>query len=158
MNQKRTILGLIIGLPILLIGLFFINSAVYPFTSKDPNFADVEAAFDKLQFPSDWQEIKSTENRGIAGRQCEQFNTSGCFHKGKSFSFTDYDLTRSKLVEVLKVSGGCDTVSEEMVPEGNSNTTPMTLLSVRCVAGDGIYFTGSASKERKVVGVSATTY
>ncbi len=130
MNQKRTILGIIIGLPILLIGLFFINSAVYPFTSKDPNFADVEAAFSKLQFPSDWQEIKSTENRGIAGRQCYQFNSSGCFHKSKTFKVsTDVSLDE---VEGFFKSSGCQTVSRsDATQEGESKMT----TNLRCDIG-----------------------
>lgn len=137
MNQKRKILGLIIGLPVLLIGLFFINSAVYPFTSKDPNYADVEAAFDKLQFPSDWQEIKSTENRGIAGRQCDQFNTSGCFHKSKTFKLpSGTDVSR---VEEFYKNSGCGSITRTDVTQSGEPSSYNLVCTIDQIQLRGTY-------------------
>jgi len=55
----------VFGVFVALLGLAYIHLAVYPFTSQKPNFADVERVFNKMQFPSDWQEISSSENRGV---------------------------------------------------------------------------------------------
>lgn len=151
MNQKRTILGLIIGLPILLIGLFFINSAVYPFTSKDPNFADVEAAFDKLQFPSDWQEIKSTENRGIAGRQCEQFNSSGCFHKSKTFKLAPQMNVDD--VENFYKTSGCGNIAKTDITQSGEQPS----YNLVCDMGD-IQIRGTYRGPGNEAFISAATY
>jgi hypothetical protein len=73
------------GIFMLLLVVFYIDTSVYPFTSQKPNFADVERVFDRMQFPAEWQEIRSSENRGIGGRRCPIESPSYCFHKGKDF-------------------------------------------------------------------------
>ena len=110
MKRALKVTGIVFGVLFALIAIWWFNAAVYPFTSKSPNFKDVETEFAKLQFPSDWKEISSSENKGIAGRQCDYFDASGCFHKGKTFNLGD----NSSLAEVkdFYLKSGCKTVSE----------------------------------------------
>ena len=74
-----------ISLVILLVLVTVINWFVYPFTSANPNFNDVETVFDSIQVPGDWTVIEQSENRGIAGRQCPIESERVCFLKEKIY-------------------------------------------------------------------------
>lgn len=84
MSKKRKVLTGF-GIFMVLLTILYIDTSVYPFTSQKPNFYDVERVFNRMQFPSNWQEIRSSENRGIAGRQCPIEPSTRCFHKSKTF-------------------------------------------------------------------------
>lgn len=53
MKRALKIAGIVLSVLILVIAVWWVNAAVYPFTSKNPNFSDVETEFAKLQFPTD---------------------------------------------------------------------------------------------------------
>ncbi|MEK7471706.1 MAG: hypothetical protein AAB624_00485 [Patescibacteria group bacterium] len=80
MNNSGKRLVFVAVAVILLIVAGVVNFFVYPFTSAQPNFADVERVFNKIEIPADWVEIDSSENSGIAGRACP-IESSGCFHR-----------------------------------------------------------------------------
>jgi hypothetical protein len=110
------------GVVFLLLGIFYINLAVYPFATTHPNFSDVERVFNKMQFPGDWQEINSSENRGIAGRACPIESESYCYHKSKTFKVKS-DITRLTTEVILKATG-CPVVSvKESQPTGGAAYT-----------------------------------
>lgn len=157
MSRALKIIALVAAIPIVIFGLITINLFVYPFQSKQPNFKDVETAFAKLQFPAEWQEISSSENRGLHGRGCDFFDSSGCFHKGKTFKVKDVTEAKDVVKELIKVQGGCADISEEAIPEGNSNTDSLTATSMKCVTADGVAYMASTSMKRGEVGVTATT-
>ena len=73
------------GIVFLVIATTAVNWFIYPFSSANPNYADVEAVFDSIQIPGGWIELDRSENRGIAGRQCPIESESMCFHKAKTF-------------------------------------------------------------------------
>lgn len=152
--MKRTwiILGTVIGIPVLLIGLWIVHTSIYPFTSKDPNFADVDAAFSKLQFPADWQEISSTENKGIAGRGCDYFDSSGCFHKSKTFKIPE-TITVDDVKKVLQ-NVGCGTVN---VTDNTKDGENEKSYSLRCTQGK-INFAGSFRGPENEAYIVARTY
>ena len=154
MSKGLKIFGAIVGFFVLIISLIYINTAVYPFQSKHPNYADVEQAFAKLQFPSDWQEIGSTENRGIAGRQCDPFDSSGCFHKSRTFKFSANATVDD--VKGILVKAGCETVS---VTESTRKEEKEKSYELRCSAGfDGVYFIGTFEGPEGESYLSASTY
>ena len=102
-------LGVLWLIGIVLTGAAYINMAVYPFSTEHPNFSDVERVFNRMQFPSDWQEVKSSENRGVAGRYCPFESSSACYHKSKTFRVPAGTL--DKEVEKLLKETGCPIVS-----------------------------------------------
>lgn len=154
MNRKRTILGVIIGLPILLIGLWIFHTSIYPFTSKDPNFADVESAFSKLQFPADWQEIGNSENKGIAGRGCDTFNASGCFHKSKTFKIPE--ATTVEDVKRVLESGGCISIS---VVENTKDSENERSQDLSCTLNESrVNIVGTFEGPENEAYISANTY
>lgn len=144
--------GVIIGVPALIIGLLLVNAFIYPFSSKNPNFSDVEQAFSKLQFPADWQETSSSENRGIAGRGCDPFNSSGCFYKDKKFKFSSDPVVAIK--EIFS-KAGCETVSQsEFTYKGEQQRS----YSFRCTPGSNIYYTASLKGPESTINVGAQTF
>lgn len=145
--------GIVLGVPALIIGLLLVNAFIYPFSSKDPNFSDVEQAFAKLQFPADWQEISSSENRGIAGRGCDPFNSSGCFNKRRTFSVPD-NTTPAEVVLVLK-NAGCEDVAIE---EYKYNETDKSAHNLRCAASEGIFYSSNLSGTESRVSIGSSTY
>jgi hypothetical protein len=62
------------------VGLLAIHWFVYPFTSAQPNYADVEAVYDKMVVPDSWVKKGEGANKGIAGRRCP-IESDGCFSK-----------------------------------------------------------------------------
>lgn len=152
MKKGLKITAITFGIFILLAGLWVTNAFIYPFTSSNPNYSDVEKAFAKLQFPSDWQEIKSTENRGLHGRGCDPVNGSGCFHKSKTFKVPEN--TSVEQVEKVLISGGCTgSVKQDITPQ--NDTLPTT--SLRCGIGSGISFAADLTGPESEVYVSAGT-
>jgi hypothetical protein len=153
MSTPVKFFGVILGVPAVVVGLLVVNAFVYPFSSKHPNFSDVDQAFSKLQFPSDWQEISSSENRGIAGRGCDPFNSSGCFHKSKTFKIPQ-TATEEELKKVF-IQAGCTTVST------TDNTYQGELKkssNLRCSIGEkGIYLVGAFRGPEGEAYMSATT-
>lgn len=102
------------------LSLFIINNAVYPFSTTHPNFSDVERVFNKMQFPSDWEEIDSSENRGIAGRACPIESATKCYHKRKLFKLSN--KVSLDVIEGILKKTGCSAVSftENKPVEGTS--------------------------------------
>jgi hypothetical protein len=102
--------GLLIGGVLLaLLAALYINMAVYPFFTSHPNYSDVERVFNKMQFPSDWTEIRSSENRGIAGRACPIESGSVCYHKSRSFNLPT--TTTIEQVKSVMQQSGCQAIS-----------------------------------------------
>ncbi len=106
---KRLVIAAIVVA--VLIVLSIINLFVYPFKSSQPNFADVERVFNKIEIPADWVETSSSENSGIAGRACPIEPGTACFHKSKTFS-TPFGVGVEHLKLVL-MSSGCPAVGVE---------------------------------------------
>jgi hypothetical protein len=154
MSKGLKFFGVVLGVPILVLGLVYVNTAVYPFQSKRPNFADVEQAFAKLQFPAEWQEVSSTENRGVAGRQCDPFNSSGCFHKSKTFKFSP-NATYEDVKSIL-TNAGCKSVS---VAKNTRLGESKESYELRCRIGtQGVYLVGTFEGPEGESYISATTY
>lgn len=105
----KTIL-IILGIFILLTVYWTVDNFIYPVKPVHPNYTDVDKAFAKLQFPSDWKEISSAENHGLHGRDCDPFNNSGCFHKSKKFTVND--STSNDRIKEFMMTSGCVEVSE----------------------------------------------
>lgn len=153
MRKKWTIIGIIIGLPVLLVGLWIVDTSIYPLTSDDPNYADVETAFAKLDFPSDWQEINSTENKGIAGRGCDYFNSSGCFHKSKTFKISE-STTETNIKNFFERSGCSDVVSREVTQRGEQKPS----YNFRCMIEPSVYLSGTYRGLENEAYISIATY
>lgn len=145
------------GVTVLLGGLWVVDNFIYPLKAENPNFSDVEKAFAKLQFPNDWVEISSSENRGMFGRGCDPFNDAGCFHKSKTFRTKETESVKSEISEQF-ISHGCTGILEEATYEGNSNTTPKTALNLSCQIDGGVIYGASISQQRGEVSVAAETY
>lgn len=109
MRKAVKVTGISFGIVVLLGSILFVHWFVYPFVADKPNYSDVERVFNRMQFPSDWKEVSSSENRGIAGRQCPAESESACFHKNKEFSLTD--STKMDDVKKIFISAGCNSVS-----------------------------------------------
>lgn len=103
-------LGLLWLIGVVMLGLGYVNLAVYPFGTTSPNYSDVERVFNKMRFPSDWTEIRSSENKGVAGRNCPIESGSVCYHKSKTFKVQD-GLTNEEVKSVL-VMTGCPSPAE----------------------------------------------
>ncbi len=101
----------VVGVVVALFGLWFTDNFVYPLKSESPNYSDVERAFAKLQFPTDWVEVSSSENKGMFGRGCNMFNDSGCFHKSRTFKVSE--TTTAEDVKKVLLAAGCPGVVEE---------------------------------------------
>lgn len=148
--------GILSGIFVLLAGIWVTNNFIYPFSTVHPNYSDVEKAFSRLQFPAAWQEISSSENRGLHGRGCDPLNSSGCFHKSKTFIITDFEATKTQLKTIF-LSNGCKGVAEDSTYEGNSNTTPKTLIQLSCQINGGVIYGASISQQRGEASVVAST-
>lgn len=106
---------------VIFIVLSIVNLFVYPFKSSQPNFADVERVFSKIEIPADWVEISSSENSGIAGRACP-IESDGCFSMLREFTVPD--STSEVLVAGMLEKSGCQNVSyEEHSPIGGDKYT-----------------------------------
>lgn len=156
MKKALKTIGIIFAALVVIVGLWVTNNFIYPFTADDPNFTDVEAAFAKLEFPSDWQEISSSENRGIAGRGCDPFNSSGCFSKNRTFKVVNTEEAINSVKGIFERSG-CIGIDEKNVPEGNSSTDPKTATNISCQPQSGITYSASSSLQRGQMSVTAKT-
>lgn len=105
MRKNVKVAGVSFGIFVLLSSILFVHSFIYPFTVQNPNYSDVERVFNRMQFPSDWEEVGSSENDGIAGRQCPAESESACFHKSKTFEVPA--SLENKSVEQVLESAGC---------------------------------------------------
>lgn len=124
-RKSLTIIGVITSL---LLSAFIVNSFIYPFQSSKPNFADVERVFNRIQIPSGWVEVSSSENRGIAGRACPIEPGSACFHKSKTYEITKSESPITVFKEILETSG-CPRVS---VTDNSYSTSPNTKFTMSC--------------------------
>lgn len=124
------------GVVFVLIALFVINVAYYPFFTSHPNYSDVERVFNKMQFPSDWQEIRSSENRGIAGRACPIESESKCYHKSKAFKVAE--KTSMDTIEAVLKQTGCPIVAikENRPTGGEAYTTFKCSIEALEVSGE----------------------
>lgn len=115
-------LGLLWLIGVVMLGLGYVNLAVYPFGTTSPNYSDVERVFNKMRFPSDWTEIRSSENKGVAGRNCPIESGSVCYHKSKTFKVPK--STASLDVENKLKESGCPVVAvSESKPAGGVSYT-----------------------------------
>ncbi len=73
-NKSRNIVLSIVGGILLLLGAAFINFFIYPFTTTHPNFSDVEAVYNSIEVPNNWELISISEKTGPAGRSCYMGN------------------------------------------------------------------------------------
>lgn len=119
--SSKAKVGVGIGL-FLFVGFWFINNFVYPFVADSPNFSDVERVFNRMQFPAEWAEIKSSENKGMFGRSCPIEPGSKCFHKGKRYKVPVN--TSPDTIEAILKQAGCEQVSfDEQNPIGGNPYT-----------------------------------
>ena len=108
----------------IIIVLSIINLFVYPLKSSQPNFADVERVFNKIEIPADWVEISSSENSGIAGRACP-IESSGCFSIGKRFNVPSNIAIET--IQSVYDDSGCPAVAfKRSVPIGGDPYTNLT--------------------------------
>lgn len=119
MSQGVKKVLVVLGVVVVFITLTAIDNFTYPFKAESPNFSDVERAFSRLQFPSGWVEISTSENRGLHGRGCDPFNDSGCFHKSKTFKVSA-ETTAEDVKKVL-LAAGCPGVNEESSDPASAN-------------------------------------
>ena len=95
------------------------------YQSQRPNFRDLEAAFNELNIPSDWQQVSESSNRGTWGLFCWQLEGEACPYKINTYTrvpISDYKRmeqlltsTRSELeglgyTEAEKVYQKCDEI------------------------------------------------
>ena len=59
------------------------------YQSQRPNFRDLEAAFNELNIPSDWQQVSESSNRGTWGLFCWQLEGEACPYKTVVYSRKD---------------------------------------------------------------------
>ena len=84
--------------------LTVVNWFIYPFSSAQPNYADVEAVFNKLDIPEGWVVLEARENKGIAGRQCPIEPNTVCFSKEKTFKVPS-NTTETSIITIFESSG-----------------------------------------------------
>jgi hypothetical protein len=136
--KKKFFIGLGVLVAILVAG--YINWEVYPFTTKHPNFSDVERVFNKMQFPADWQQIDESENRGTAGRTCPIEPGSACFHKSKRFKIPQN--TDRQIIEGVLKQTGCPAVAFDEIRSTEKIEYTNYQCSVEGLTIDGTYYQG----------------
>lgn len=139
--NKRLILviGLSIGLPLVLVGLIVVNWFVYPFTSADPNFADVEAVYNRMVVPDTWIKKGEGANKGIAGRQCP-IESDGCFSKVATFTVPK-TTTEEEIKEVYKSLGCVSVLSDRTEQRGG-----VTYIDFEC-STEAVFPYGTLTEE-----------
>ena len=150
MNKSGRRLIIVASVVVALVVLTIVNFFVYPFQSAKPNFADVERVFNKIEIPTDWVEISSSENRGIAGRACP-IEGSGCFSKSKRFSI-DPSTPSDNIASVYKTSG-CTTIS---IKE-DAQTEGVPPIRFRCSI-DGLTVGGDYYRDEKEITINILSY
>ncbi len=126
MGAKKVI-GIVVIVFAVIGAINCINWFVYPFTSAHPNYAEVEAVFNKLQIPSDWTETSRDEIKGLRGRRCP-VESDGCFSKQVTYS-------NPKDIEAVKnvvLSSGCVTVE---MSDNAQVGDPKESISYMCMSG-----------------------
>jgi len=151
------VLGIIVGIIFFLVGLVIADEK-YPFKADNPNFSHVDAAFSKLEFPSDWQKTEESENRGRSGRACDAFNASGCFHKSVDFKVKDVIEARNQVRELFLKQPGCTNVTAEQVNERNTSDSPLTAANIECKTPQGLTYYSSSSLMDGDISVGVSTY
>ena len=119
-------LGIFVAILVVLLGVWIFHNSVYPFTTSHPNFSDVERVFNKMQFPSSWQEIDSSENRGVAGRLCPIESSTKCYHKSKTFSIPE--ATTIEDVKKVLLQTGCPIIGVRDNTAKNDMTKKYSLV------------------------------
>lgn len=154
MKQYLKVTGVIAIVLAVFVGLWAVDNFYYPFKSESPNYSDVERAFAKLQFPADWKEISSSENRGLFGRGCDPLNDSGCFHKGKSFKVPE-GFTSEGLKNVIIQSGLCSAVVENDITQSGESKPS---FNMNCGTDNSINVGADLIGTNSEVYVSVKTY
>ena len=141
------------GVLLTLIGLWFVNGFLYPLRADSPNYSDVERAFAKLQFPSDWVEVSSSQNSGMFGRGCDRFNDAGCFHKSKTFKVPE--ATTKDQAKAFLISAGCPGIVEsEFTSLGEAKPS----FNLECAKSGGIRLGSTIYGSESQVSVTVRTY
>lgn len=153
MGRVLKIVGVVFAVLVVIVGLWATDNFIYPFKSVSPNYSDVEAAFAKLQFPAEWKEISSSENRGIHGRDCDPFNTAGCFHKTGSLSVPD-NLSNDD-VKAFMIASGCPGV---VVSEFTYGGEEKRSFGFNCGLGNGVQLGASLRGPEASLSVTVKTY
>ncbi len=139
MRKFLKVSAVVVGAFVIIAGIWTVDNLIYPFKSETPNFADVERAFNKLKVPSDWQEVSSSENRGLYGRGCNPLNDSGCFHKGKTFSIPE-NINTNNLINVFNENKLCPALNvSEIDYKGQTEKT----ANFSCGIGGGLEIRGT---------------
>lgn len=128
-RKGKYIVVFAVVVPIVLFAMLIVNWFVYPFVSAKPNFADVEAVYNKMVVPADWVKKGEGSNKGIAGRQCP-IESDGCFSK-----YTDYTLPKGSTKDVVLatvLSSGCVSASEE---DKSQKGGKASIFSYTCMSG-----------------------
>jgi hypothetical protein len=116
------------------------------YQSQRPNFRDLEAAFNELNIPSDWQQVSETKVTGYKGLFC--FNVgidTKCPDLAKTFTTSTKKTNYRNIVETVitpanqskVVKNSCSNVLETCSVIYKTNTN--VYVTVFLVAEDGIY-------------------
>jgi hypothetical protein len=103
---------------------------VYPFTSAQPNFADVEAVYSKMVVPDTWVKVGEGANSGIAGRRCP-IESDGCFSKSANFSIKSA-VSSQEVIDVIEQSGCASPALKDETYKGDPEGSR---FSYSCFAG-----------------------
>lgn len=133
--RGKKIVFIVVGILLVLAAVQYINWFVYPFSSANPNFADVEAVYNKMQIPSTWTKTGEGANKGIAGRQCG-IESNGCFSKSATFNVPQ-SVTVDEIKNVYIGMGCISVVSDKTEQSGGPSYTVF-----RCSSG-GIILAGT---------------
>lgn len=153
MSQRLKVIAVFTGVILVLFGLWVTDNFIYPLKAQSPNYSDVEAAFAKLQFPSDWVETARSENRGMFGRGCDMFNDSGCFHKSKTFKVPE-NMTNEQVKAFLIISGCPGVVVNEFTYDGETKKS----FGFNCALSGGVQLGASLKGPESTLSVTAKTY
>ena len=153
MKRVLKYIGIGLGIFILLAGIWVTDNFIYQFKSDKTNYSDVEKAFAKLQFPTDWKEIDSSENKGLHGRGCDPLNDAGCFHKSKTFNIPANLSTED--VKAFLIAGGCPGVT--ITPGGYSEDLKPS-YDFNCGTTEGIDYVASLNGPKAQLYVGTSTY
>lgn len=148
MPKAVKIILALIGFGLLLVAVFVVDQFIFPFTAKPPYFSDVEAVFNRIQIPSDWEQISSSENRGIRGKRCPIENVSVCFHKSSTYKVRAHTTVED--VKDVFITSGCESVATEIVKYSDSDRTATNLSC----SVEGLNVAGTYSQEGGIYEVS----
>lgn len=141
MTKTVKVILIATGISLFLAGFFVVDQFFFPLTASPPYFSDVEAAFKKIQIPPDWQQIESSENRGIRGKRCPIESESTCFSKSSKYAVGNV-VSIEDVKKVFQTSG-CPVVSTNIVDYKDMRRTAYNLV---CTI-DGLTVEGTFSNE-----------